>query len=466
MKTASKTIAGMAALTSLAALPALADQPRPTYALLAAKGHASSVMDQGSPGFDSSNTAYIRSGGTIFVAKDGRQVSQIDLDAAAHTAIDRDIFKKEGAWDGKWDQSFMVDTAIVFDGQDRAYTVIVPRYSNLQHPVLLWSGDHGKSWSAVPLAGRDATLEKPDSFNDHSGPPTVLSNEYYGAQSGQRLWLETFAVRGNAVGPDHLQLLSNRNFLSENHSGAGNSSFTTKTKIFVVYDTTDKSGRGTLSVARQYDRASNALEGEEVPIGRSTTLKGPDPHDVPAITADAAGQLTVVIGAHHALLQTVQSRAPGSILSGFTDPKPIGDPSKPQDSSFSYESLDTARDGTLNMISRAEGDSTLYQLVQLRRPAGGDWTIWPNGYHYRVIAKPSRPSYVAWRQRVTTDRNGVLYLHLRYYLNSLTADEAKSIGVTGTPTQSCDARGRCWYVNSPDLQPETLVSKDNGLTWH
>jgi hypothetical protein len=460
----------MLAMTSLVDFPVHADEAKPTYALLAVKDHASSVMDQGSPGFDSVNTAYIRSGGTIFVAKDGRQISQIDLNAAAHTAIDRDIFKKPGAWDGQWDRSFLVDTAIVFDDQDRAYTIIVPRASNLQHAVLLWSGDHGKSWSALPLAGRDATLEKPDAFNDHARPPTVLSNEYYGARGGGRLWLETFAVRGNAVGHDGFQLLSNRNLLSENHSGAGNSSFTTKTKIFVVYATTDKSGykwgRGTLSVARQYDRASHKLEGEEVPIGRSTTLKGPDPHDIPAITGDAAGQLTVVIGAHHAMLQTVQSREPGSVLSGFTDPQPIGNPNRPQDSSFSYESLDMSRDGTLNMISRAEGDSTLYQLVQFRRPAGSDWTVWPNRYHYRVIARPNRPSYVAWRQRVTVDRNGVLYLHLRYYLNSLTADEAKSIGVAGTPTQSCDARGRCWYVNSPDLQPDTLVSRDDGLTWH
>lgn len=459
-------------IASVALLSGLTSSAAPLakmeYSLDVGNLHKKGVLDLGSPGFDTHNHAYIRTNSMIYIEQNNKRISSINFLAAARIAIDRDIFHQAGAWDGRWDSSVMVDTAIVFDASDRAYTILVPRYSNLKQAVLLWSTDHGLSWSAQGLTGRAATIEKPDSYNDLTGPPTIISYENYGAYKGRHLWLDLFSIaqrklKRSAPGI----LLSERSLIVPNHSGGGNSSFTTKKRIIVVYDVADDVATGTLSVAREINRATLQPEGREVIIGRSLTPKGPDLHDMPAITGDATGRLTVIIGAHHARLQVARTLSQRSIADGFTPLSPIGNLAIPQDSSFSYASLNTLRDGHLIIISRAEGDSYFYKLVEfIGEPGGENWRIWPNGYHYRVIATPHRQSYAAWRQRVTLDRNGRVYLNLRYYPNVLTPDEAEEAGVSTNARRNCRERDRCWYEGVPDFDPRTLVSNDGGLTWY
>lgn len=457
------TAAMFAALAVLG--PAAAGSLPIDYRLEIAQGHRPSALDAGSPGFDAAGDAVLRAGAKLVVLTPAGAVRGLDLDALARTAIDRDIFKGRGRWDGAWDKGSMVDTGVVFDSRDRAYTIITPRYSNLKQAVLLWSDDQLHSWHAVALAGRNATLEKPDAFNDRDGPPTILSFENYGGISAPRLWLNPLRIDHGAVIAAPPLLLSSRSLLVGNHSGAANSTFTTRDKIFIVYDTTDKSAPGTLSVARQYDRATGKLEGGEMPIGRSTTAVTPDPHDIPAITMGPDGRLIVVIGAHHARFRMFTARAPRTLLAGMTDDGLLGEPrSNGANGSYSYVSLNMAHDGTMNIIARAEGDRAHYQLVQLQKRWKRPWTVWPGGLVHRIIAQPSRPHYAAWRQRVTIGRQGRLYLNFRYFPNELTPLEATGLGIAGGPTRDC-ANNRCWYPNAPYIAPVTLVSADEGATW-
>jgi len=66
---------------------------------------------------------------------------------------------------------------------------------------------------------------------------------------------------------------------------------------------------------------------------------------------------------------------------------------------------------------------------------------------------------------VTVDRSGRLYLSFAYWANQLTAQEAESLGLANAPRYDC-AKDRCFYIGGPDIEPRTLVSDDEGLTWH
>ncbi|EJL32332.1 hypothetical protein PMI02_01517 [Novosphingobium sp. AP12] len=434
-----------------------------SYTLEAAERHRATLLDAGSPGFDNSGSAYVRSGGVLTIVRPRRAVRTLDLDEIARAAIERDVLKGE-RWDGLWDKGTMVDTSVVGDAEGRVYTLIIPRYSKLRSAVLLWSADRGRTWHAVALAGRNATMERPDSYNDHGAPPTILSFERYGGRTERRLWLERLTVSEDRIVPAGPPLLlSDRSLLVGNHSGAANSTFTTRDRIIAVYDVDDGLGQGTLSVAREVDRTTGRL-GPERQVGRSTTAQAPDMHDIPAITAGPDGHLVVMIGAHHAWFLMFRSRQPGTTAGGWIPEGPVGKEGSAT-GTYSYISLATSRDGTMNVVARGEDGRARYSLVQLRKPWGKPWTRWPNGSIRRVLAEPNRAHYAAWRQRMTMDLAGQLYLNFRYYPNMLTDAEARTLGVAGGPRKDCDKGGLCWYADAPELTPRTLVSSDNGVSW-
>ncbi|WP_298190300.1 hypothetical protein [Novosphingobium sp.] len=452
-------------LAPLLFLPCTVARPS-EYRLVAASGHAGSPLDTGSPGFGADGTTYLRDEKQLIVLRNGTQVAAMDFEKLAEVAINRDIPDVAGQWDRRWDRGFMNDKSVVSDASGRLYTLLIPRYSNLRNAALLWSDNGGRDWHALKLPGRNAAIERPDAFNDHAGPPTVLSFENYGGVVGKRLWLNLFKDVGGAILPDGPSILiSSNSILAGNHSGAANSTFTTKGQVFVAFNADDCSTTGTKIVVRQVDRARHALVGDEVVLGRSLTQACADGHDIPAITMGPDRRLIVIIGAHHALLQWVRADAQDSAVGGWSSASPIGTSGLAKGDVFTYVSLAMSSDGTLNLISRLTDASARYPLVQLRKPWNKPWQRWPDGSIVRPIAEPDRSHYSAWRQRLTVDSLGQLYLNFRYYPNMLTRAEAAQEGLVGTETKDC-GHGLCWYVTMRERGAVTLVSTDDGLTWH
>src|SRR5690606_18970445 len=126
------------------------------------------------------------------------------------------------------------------------------------------------------------------------------------------------------------------------------------------------------------------------------------------------------------------------------------------------------RNGTINIIARSEGRDFHYDLVQFRRVSGGDWTFGNTQQPHRVIAAARRKSYAAWRHQVTEAPDGSLYLNFSYFPNKFTDMEAQALSLDMRKRRLCDNHSpqRCWYPDAPDLNPRTLVSRDDGLTWH
>lgn len=455
------------ALAALSLLAASSAGPTFGYRVVAAPDHAGGPWDGGSPGFDTAGNACLRAGDAVVRIARGGRAERFDFDGAAATAIDRDLMR--GArWDRRRDTTLLVDNNIVFDARGTAYTLVVPRYSNLKTAALLWSGDGCRTWRAVATTGRNATLEKPLAGTDRSAPPTVLSYEYYGNARGPHLWLDLYARRGDTLTratPQPVEVAAN-SLLVSNHSGGGNSTLTLPDRIIVSYPTIDGGRPGTQSVAREFDRRRGQWATAPLEIGRSTTGGGgPDNHDLPALALLPSGKLVAVIGAHHSLLQMVTSNAPGTIRDGWTAPETIGAPDRGKAfQQYSYVSLNVSRRGTINIVARAEGRQAHYDLVQLRKPAGGTWTQWQGGEPQRAIASPDRALYAAWRQRVSEGPSGALYLSFAYFPNRLDANEAQALGLAGAARRNC-AKDRCWYQDAPTLKPVTLVSTDDGATW-
>ena len=429
--------------------------------------HKSTPLDRGSPGLLSDGTACLRDGEEFTILHESGGSEKVDFDQAVKQTINRDLFS-ENKWDGLWDRSRSVDTSVVIDKRGFAYTIIVPRYSNLKTAALLWSSAGCRDWHALALSSTNATIERPDTFNDQSGPPTILSYENYGALTGSRLWLDVFEIakgevrRSNGFGA----LVADNSLLVANHSGGGNSTYTTAQAIFIVYPTTDHSAPGTQAMGRQFDRRTGQWVGEAEPIGRSTTRVTPDDHDIPAIAMKADGKAIVVIGAHHAIFQMLTARAANSLTSGWTAPELVGAPTLgPEYSSYSYVSLNVSRRGTINIVARAEGRRYIFELVQFRKTGDGGWTNWPGGLPHRVIATPNRQYYGVWHQQMTETESGRLYLSFDYVANQLTDEEAQMLGLAGEKKYDCRI-SRCFYRNVPEIEPRTLVSDDEGLTWH
>lgn len=426
----------------------------------------------GTPAFDSSGVEYYRLGKAIIrIDRDGRRVIDQTFGSDAVAAINRDLFAG-GSWDQRWDYGQMVDDRLVFDQQNRVYTIITPRYSNLKSAVLLYSEDHMHSWSAIALKGRAATLEIWDSFNSHSGPPTVLSYDSYGALTGTSLWLERFSFGKSGLERQFSpQLVADDSLLGPNHSGGANSSFTVGNKIFIVYPSTQQSTRGSKIFLREFDLALGEFVGPAMYLGVAgdisplNQLLSPDPHCVPAITADRNGRLNVIFGAHHGMLKMTSSLNP---LTGeaWTTPRPIGQPlSGGRYGSYTYVSLLTDLEQNIHIFARAEGDGYRFQLVQMKLAPDGSLKRWGGGLLHRVIAEPGRSFYAAWRQKAVFDQSGRIYLHLKYWPDQLTTSEAQQLGVSANAKSDC--RGdRCTYSHVPFLYPTTLVSADWGETFH
>ncbi len=122
------------------------------------------------PAFDATGTPYIRSRsadpdytGFVHTWRDGAW-RRLDLVAALRAAYP-DYSGTEGGGGGP-------AARVVFDAQDRAYTVVTVRLrGDGVRNVLLWSVDHCATWRAVDLPDGEVVPESWTGHNRLDGPP-------------------------------------------------------------------------------------------------------------------------------------------------------------------------------------------------------------------------------------------------------------------------------------------------------
>jgi hypothetical protein len=423
----------------------------------------------GSPGVGPDGLICYRSRRTLAVVDHGRFQVQ-DLDKMVLEAVTKGGLGEQ--WDHYWDETPGVDSRVVIDDDDRAYTILTPTPGRYRHGVLLYSSDRCRSWTAYELPGLTGSIEARDGYNSHRGA-TVVSSDNYRSVNGTRLWLQRFEAGADGALRPALpaRLITDSSLTPPNHSGGANITYTRDRSIFITYplSTPPLGGHpGTDTVIQRLDLDSGVLS-PPVFLGVAGDLSpskiiSQDDHDTPAITGDQSGVLTVLLGAHHGLFKLTQSRSPMAIDRGWTIPEPIG---RRNVDTFTYISLLTDNEQTLQVFARREGDFADYhfQLVQMRKPHGAPFELWGDKI-YRVIVEPGRAFYAAWRQRLTLAPDGRLFLHFIYSPNDLTPEEEAILPhhpIHDAPTV-CE-RGRCFMHLEVDLFPTVLVSYDRGQTF-
>jgi hypothetical protein len=416
----------------------------------------------GLPAFDSRGTSYYRYEEKIIKRYPNGNAEVMDFESSMAAAIDKLLCPR--TWDRHWEASPVVDQKLVIDSHDNIYTVVTPKLSNLTNPVLLFSRDGARTWTAFRLLGLSAAVEGRDGYNNPTVPPSVLSFDTYGSQAGTNLWLHVFRLDGAGnLERAHEAHVSGKSLLSPNHSGGANSAFTFGSKIFIVYPSAAPPARGapgTEILARQFDRQRLAFEGGTVSLGIAGDLSnfksGPNPHHIPAITVDRVGGILVFFGAHQGRLKYTESRRAATIHGGWKAPVAFGEPLSRLYGSYTYLSVSMNRAQTVHVFSRYAGDLYKFQLVHMVKPYGQGFRRWPDGKQHRVLVDPGRTMYATYHQQSTMDRSGNVYLFFDYWPNQLTDQEAGILDVLDAPRLEC-ANGRCWFHHRRYLRPTTLM---------
>lgn len=425
----------------------------------------------GPPGINREGVAYFRSGRWLVSQEVSGVQKRTDLIEVSAGAIERDLLQSNQRWDRRIDTSQMIDDRVVVDRNGGLYTLITPKSSNLRSAALLYTLDHGASWRAVKLEGLTGSLEAWDGFNEKGGPPVISTIDRYGSARGSRYWIQRFEVRDGALAPMFSPvLMSSNSGLVPNHSGGSNTTYTRDGKILVVYPSSDTSAAGTVVYGREVDARSGAFLGDEVRMGvsggvsRKEVLPA-DPHNIPAITQNRSGITTVIFGAHHGMLQYVSSKNGSTLRGQWTAPAPIGQARKDgQYGSYTYVSALTDQKDNLHIFSRSEGYRYRFQLVQIEKYADGQVRVWPDGLQHRVVADVDRSLYAAWRQRLSLDASGCMYLHFKYWPSQLSSAEETVLGVSREKRDTC-RDGNCFVRSLEPLYPTTIFSCDSGETF-
>jgi hypothetical protein len=386
------------------------------------------------PAFDSQNRPYIRSrtadqDGTSFVnvlQDDGTWARASILAALAAAYPD---------FEGTWGAGGYASDRVVFDTQDRAYTVLTIRLEegDLRN-VLLYSLDRCLSWTVVELPFGDQQPRYDDrnhgnvaceTFSGHNaleGPPFLALWREVDDWPG--MWAtrnELYVVQpyfdGDVLVVPPLTRVSDH-FLGMIQSAGGASFAATagETTYFLWTGLTTRASKGTPTWVGVFDHATRTV------IDRRRLFfaqPGNDVHDTPGICLDSTGVLHVVGGAHGRPMLYTHSLAPRDIAA-WTPPSRILDSgyvAYNTDSNgvakMTYLSLVCDATDTLHLVCRqlrrrvdsAFDGHTYHALVYLRRPVGGTWSL-----PLRLAARSDGPGYVNFHQKLVLDRRDDLYL--------------------------------------------------------
>lgn len=410
-------------------------------------------FEPGTVAFDLDHTPYIRDGDVIQTADNtGRWTRLTIAPAISRYFHDRGIAAQFDVVGGQF-----VDLRVVFDERGDAYTLAKVKRADRTWLLLLHSRDRCATWDVYPLPPLEhARLEFRDGHNTMTHPPALLvfKEPYLGVITPQR------AEDGSLI-LHRAVTVSEESLLVPNHSGGGNSVITLDDHVYVVYPSTvphpDKEGTSQFVVAISRD-TGHILSGPTL-LGTVGVGK-PDPHYLPAITADSRGVLHVVLGAHHDSLYYVHSAKPRD-ASQWTAPHLIGKRRDPSDGGQTYPSLLCDPSDRLHVVSRWAGDGYYFRLSYIRGDAiTGRWDP------QKVLVRPFRNMYSNWYHHLSLDRKGRLFLNYSYYASQLNAEESRLYRQKwpedGMPK---DAAPGSFQASAKPHDAAMLLSGDGGDSW-
>ncbi|MGE5531779.1 MAG: BNR-4 repeat-containing protein [Bacteroidota bacterium] len=321
---------------------------------------------------------------------------------------------------------------VAFDGDNGAYTLLrLSIAGQNSQSVLLYTPDAGKSYQLYPIAASAFDIEQFVGHNALKDPPPILLYQFVKEHPAEFAgyydlkMLLPKKVGGKLVLGEPI-LIAQNCLGSCQHSGGPASTATRDGKTHIVWgEIAPDDAPGVPTYIATYDQATGKLS-EKVLLGYGPPVN--DVHNVPAICQDSKGIIHVVIGSHGQAFQYVRSLKPNNISGGFTQARPVlsagyVDPKTDADGAGrqTYISLVCDQKDALHIAFRQwrrnvdefHPDRIYAALsVQTKEP-GKDWGP------AQPIVIPARDNYSIYYHKLTTDRQGRLYLSYSYW----TSDE-------------------------------------------
>ncbi len=404
-------------------------------------------------GFDVDNKPYIRDEAVVQTPDGEGKWSRLSLRSAVVQYLHGRGFESSFEFVG----GQFVDQRVVLDNLGDAYTLIKAKHASRIWLLLLHSRDRCVTWDVYPLPPLEhARLEMRDGHNTLSHPPAVLVFKDHELD----LVLPERAADGSLVIDRAIQVADD-SMLVPNHSGGGNSVITVGDRVTVVYPSAipPRGREGTSQFAVTLSRETGQVVTGKTLLGTVGVGK-PDPHYLPAITADSREVLHVVLGSHHDSLYYLHATQPND-ASRWTTPRTIGKDRIPTDGGHTYPALLCDSEDRLHLVTRWAGDGYYFRLVYLRGDATtGRWE------DQKVLVRPFRNMYSNWYHHLSMDRRDRLFLNYRYYGNQLGLDQQAAYR-SKWPEDNlpADARSGAYLKAVKPHDPAMLFSKDAGESW-
>jgi hypothetical protein len=373
------------------------------------------------PAFDAAGNAYIRSRsadpdytGFVNVWRDGAW-RRLDITAALRAAYP-DFGGTEGGGGGP-------TARVVFDTQDRAYTVVTVRLrGDGVRNVLLWSDDHCGTWHAADLPDGEIVPESWTGHNAFDGPPPLLIGRTAAAVSPdtgklvRELWFTRPVLSGDTVVvPQPIQVSARALSLGDGATTASPLATHGDTTWIAYVETTARPGQGSPVFVAPFDRSSGALG---KPVLLAWSQPGNDGHAQPGIALDSLGYLHLIAGAHGRPFQYRRSLVPYSTYDGWSQLEKVCTTgyreraSGPQEGRQTYLSYVVDAQDRLHIVYRqwrkdcetTFGGHMYGALSYQRRDPFAGWT------QPQIVVVPPYPEYSIYTQALTLDRGGRLFL--------------------------------------------------------
>lgn len=381
---------------------------------------------QNIPTFDSQNRPYIRSRG-------------LDLDATEfiHTLRDEEWVKRPflpeiqrqyPTFRRTWRGAGWIDPRIVFDNEDRLYTLVQIELEDGRRPsLLLYSQDFGKTFDLIELPPGAVLAEHQSGQNEVEGPPFLLIAEKTKAHPATYASYHRLSVVKPRWEKDHIRIptpvvVSENLVALDQHSG--NSSFAvTRNGLthFVWAEVTETNEpKGTPFYVTTYDHETDTVA---EPHLLTRQLPANNAHNMPGIVIDSEGFLHVVTGSHGLSFYYLRSLVSDSVHDGWTDSVAVLErPEGEHRAGQSYVALACDEQNTLHLVFRhwqtnpkrfahlsSQGGKFVGALSYQRKPKGKPWSV-PT-----TLVIPARVGYAIYYHRIFLDQSDRLYVSLSYY---------------------------------------------------
>ncbi len=405
------------------------------------------------PAFDQFNRPYIRSRTAdldetsfIHTLRDGSWIA-LDFLAAIREAYPT---FQETVLAAGW-----VDSRIVFDADDRLYTVLTIRLdSGEEKNVLITSADYGVSFEVHELPPGRYRYEHWVGHNEIDGPPFLGFFQELASHSAFAAYYRLSVVQpryenGTLVIPEPIVVSDSAN-LSSQHSGGSSFAVTRDGKTHFIWaeTTADDEGGSPIYIA-VYDHQTHSVAAQHL-LGLVAPAN--DSHNTPAIALDSGGYLHVIAGVEE--FQYFRSLAANDAGSGWTAPETVLSSGWRTDTTDidglgrqTYPSFLIDQDNTAHLVFRQwkrsvdqHNQGWHYAALSYQHKAEGHpWSA------AQPLVIAARPDYSIYYQKLALDRTGRLFLSLSHYSR--------------------------WDIDHPDLRPDRyyermiLTSADGGATW-